>query len=237
MQISLATILMYVSIPVVVTIIGGVIAAYRSPGERTRITVQHFAAGVVFAAVGLELLPELVNNLKILPLLIGFSAGVALMLLVRNSSEKLEGKGGTSGLVIAAAVDVFIDGLLIGVSFDVGLEAGIIITIALAIELLFLTLSLAASLAKAGKSKTRIILTTIVLSALVLLGATIGGTLLQGIHGSALEGILAFAVAALLYLVTEELLVEAHRGEEDSSFSTTMFFVGFLIVLILDTAV
>ena len=80
------------------------------------------------------------------------------------------------------------------------------------------------------------ILTTIVLSLLVLLGAAIGGSLLQGIHSSILEGIIAFAVAALLYLVTEELLVEAHRGEGDSIFSTTMFFVGFLIVLILDTA-
>lgn len=233
---SLLTVLTYVSIPIVVTIIGGVIAAFKSPGERTRITVQHFAAGVVFAAVALELLPELVTNLKILPLIIGFSSGVALMLIVKKVSEKLEGKGGSGGLVIASGVDVFIDGLLIGVSFDVGLKAGIIITIALAIELLFLALSVASTLAKEGKSKSRIIVTTLILSFLVLIGAIIGGTLLQGIHGSGLEGIIAFAVAALLYLVTEELLVEAHKGERDSAFSTTMFFLGFLIVLILETA-
>ncbi len=237
MENSLQTILTYVLIPVVVTIIGGIAAAYISPGERTRITVQHFAAGVVFAAVALELLPELVTNLKMLPLIIGFSSGVALMLLVRKGAEKFEGAGGSGGLVIAAGIDVFIDGLLIGVSFDVGLKAGIIITIALAIELLFLALSVASTLAKEGKSKTRIIGTTIILSLLVLIGATIGGTILQGIHGSALEGIIAFAVAALLYLVTEELLVEAHKGEQDSTFSTTMFFVGFLIVMILETAI
>jgi ZIP family zinc transporter len=237
MQDSLQTVLTYVLIPVVVTIIGGIAAAYRSPGERTRITVQHFAAGVVFAAVALELLPELVTNLKMLPLIIGFSSGVALMLLVRKGAEKFEGAGGSGGLVIASGIDVFIDGLLIGVSFDVGLKAGIIITIALAIELLFLALSVASTLAKEGKSKTKIIGTTIILSLLVLIGATIGGTILQGIHGSGLEGIIAFAVAALLYLVTEELLVEAHKGEQDSTFSTTMFFVGFLIVMILETAI
>ena len=236
MEDSLQTVLTYVLIPVVVTIIGGTIAAYRAPGEKTRITVQHFAAGVVFAAVALELLPELVTNLQILPLIIGFSSGVALMLVVRWGSEKFEGGQSSGGLVIAAGVDVFIDGILMGVSFDVGLRAGIIITIALAIELLFLALSVASSLAKEGKSKSRIIITTIVLSLLILVGATIGGTLLQGIHGSGLEGIIAFAVAALLYLVTEELLVEAHRGEQDSAFSTTMFFVGFLIVIILETA-
>lgn len=232
---SLLTVLTYVMIPVVVTIIGGIIAAYKSPGEKTRITVQHFAAGVVFAAVALELLPELVTNLKLLPLIIGFSSGVALMLIVRKVSEKIEGSTGSGGLVIAAGVDVFIDGLLIGVSFDVGLRAGIIITIALAIELLFLALSVASTLAKEGKSKLRIIGTTIALSLLVLIGATIGGTLLQGIHGSGLEGIIAFAVAALLYLVTEELLVEAHKEDKDSAFATTMFFVGFLIVLILES--
>jgi len=233
---SLLTVLTYVMIPVVVTIIGGIIAAYRSPGEKTRITVQHFAAGVVFAAVALELLPELVTNLKLLPLIIGFSSGVALMLIVRKVSEKFEVSGGSGGLVIASGVDVFIDGLLIGVSFDVGLKAGIIVTIALAIELLFLALSVASTLAKEGKSKSRIIIITVILSLLVLIGATIGGTLLQGIHGSGLEVIIAFAVAALLYLVTEELLVEAHKGEPESAFSTTMFFVGFLIVLILETA-
>ncbi|GJM17299.1 MAG: membrane protein [Thermodesulfobacteriota bacterium] len=232
---SLSTVLTYVMIPVVVTIIGGIIAAYKSPGEKTRITVQHFAAGVVFAAVALELLPELVTNLKLLPLIIGFSSGVALMLIVRKVSKKIEGAGGSGGLVIASGVDVFIDGLLIGVSFDVGLKAGIIITIALAIELLFLALSVASTLAKEGKSKLRIIGTTIALSLLVLIGATIGGTLLQGIHSSGLEGIIAFAVAALLYLVTEELLVEAHKENKDSAFATTMFFVGFLIVLILES--
>ncbi len=233
---SLQTVLTYTLIPVVVTIIGGIIAAYRSPGERTRITVQHFAAGVVFAAVALELLPELVTNMQLLPLIIGFSSGVALMLVVRWGSEKLEGGQGSGSLVIAAGVDVFIDGLLMGVSFDVGIKEGIIITVALSIELLFLALSVSSNLANEGKSKLRIIATAIILSLLVLIGATLGGTILQGIHGSALEGIIAFAVAALLYLVTEELLVEAHKGEQDSAFSTTMFFVGFLIVIILETA-
>lgn len=228
------TVLSYVMIPVIVTIIGGIIAAYKTPGDKTRITVQHFAAGVVFAAVAVELLPELVVDVKFPALIIGFSLGVALMLAVRYFSRRMEGSSGSVGLIAASGVDVFIDGLLIGVSFDVGLKAGIIITIALAIELLFLALSFASTLVEEGKSKSSIIGTTIILSVLVLIGTTIGSTLLQGLHGPGLEAVIAFAVAALLYLVTEELLVEAHKGQNDSTFATTMFFLGFLIVLLLE---
>ena len=44
---------------------------------------------------------------------------------------------------------------------------------------------------------------------------------------------LAFGAAALLYLVTEELLVEAHEVP-DTPLLTAMFFVGFLALFILE---
>ncbi|MEQ9619458.1 MAG: transporter [Deltaproteobacteria bacterium] len=235
----LEKVLTYTLIPVVATIAGGIIAAFRSPGEKTRISVQHFAAGVVFAAVAAELLPELVTNLRVIPLLLGFSSGVALMLAVRWAMGRLEkkretGKKGAGGLLVASGVDVFIDGLLVGISFDIGLREGIIITIALTIELLFLAVSVASSLAKENAGKARIIASTTLLALLVLAGATLGGTLLEGLSGGGLEVIIAFATAALLYLVTEELLVEAHDGP-DTAFTTAMFFVGFLSILILES--
>lgn len=238
---TLATILKYTLIPVTATIIGGIIAAYRSPGERTRITVQHFAAGVVFSAVATELLPDLVTNFNVPSLIIGFSLGVGLMLFVRWLMRKIEpgekdsDQKGSGGLIVAAGVDVFIDGLLVGVSFDVGIKEGVIITIALTIELLFLALSVASSLAKGGTSKLKIIGITTILALLVLIGAVLGWSLLEGLSRGYLDAIIAFAVAALLYLVTEELLVEAHVGR-DTAFSTAMFFVGFLVVMILEAA-
>lgn len=39
---------------------------------------------------------------------------------------------------------------------------------------------------------------------------------------------------ALLYLVTEELLVEAHEGGKETPFATAMFFAGFLLLLLLE---
>jgi ZIP family zinc transporter len=43
-----------------------------------------------------------------------------------------------------------------------------------------------------------------------------------------LAGLLSFGSAALLFLVTEELLIEAHESA-NTAVTTTMFFVGFLI--------
>ena len=80
----------------------------------------------------------------------------------------------------------------------------------------------------AGKS----ILIVAALALLFLAGAAVGATLLQGLSGHALEIVLSFGLAALLFLVTEELLVEAHEAAETPAL-TAAFFVGFLLFLIL----
>jgi zinc transporter, ZIP family len=51
-----------------------------------------------------------------------------------------------------------------------------------------------------------------------------------------MERVLAFSCAPPPYLVTEELLLEAHRtGEEpETPLTTAVFFIGFLAVLVLN---
>jgi len=54
------------------------------------------------------------------------------------------------------------------------------------------------------------------------------------VTGSLWVIVIAFATAALLYLVVEELLVEAHE-EPETPLATVMFFVGFLVLFLLDS--
>jgi len=56
----------------------------------------------------------------------------------------------------------------------------------------------------------------------------LGYYLLKGASVASISAILAFGVAALLYLVTDELLIEAHEIEEKPS-STLWLFAGFLV--------
>lgn len=52
----------YTLIPVIAVIIGGFVTAVRPPSLKVRSLVQHFAAGVVFAAAAGEVLPDLVHE-------------------------------------------------------------------------------------------------------------------------------------------------------------------------------
>lgn len=56
--------------------------------------------------------------------------------------------------------------------------------------------------------------------------------MLRGATGNLLEIVLSFGLAALLFLVTEELLIEAHE-ETETPLLTLSFFVGFLLFLLL----
>lgn len=50
-----------------------------------------------------------------------------------------------------------------------------------------------------------------------------------------MAGLLAFAAGAMIYVVVEELIPEAHTDNDDKA-GTLGFIVGFLIMMILDVA-
>ena len=239
MSLPLLQIVQLTLIPALATVLGGVVAALRPPGEQSRSFVQHFAAGVVFAAVAGELLPEITKEHQPIAVVIGFALGLLTLLGLRRFTQTLE-KGvegvparSSAGLLATVALDVALDGVLIGLGFAAGERVGTLLLVALTLELLFLGLSVAASLAKGGASRGRVIGTVTGLALLVPLFAVLAAGLLGGTQGFALELLLSFGAAALLYLVTEELLVEAHEVPE-TPLLTAAFFIGFLALFLIE---
>ena len=109
---------------------------------------------------------------------------------------------------------------------------GVVLSLALGLELLFLTLSVGASFRHEGGSRLTTLAVTSGISLLLLVGALVGMLLLRGASSSVLAAILSFGAAALLYFVTEELLVET-RLPEETLMSTAMFFLGFVAIFAL----
>lgn len=224
----------YALIPAAVLVIGGGIAAVRQPGRQATSYLQHFAGGVVLAALTTEIIPDIMHRHRPIATVVGFAIGTALMLAVRailgdeHDAKEGESEGDVSGSMIAAVgIDLLIDGFLIGLGFAAGARTGLLLTFALGLEVLFLGLSTTGP--KAGRTMIRIVAYAIVLIA----GAALGSGLSTQLDDRTMEGALAFGAAALVYLVTEELLVEAHEVKE-TPWSAGLFSAGFLTVLVVD---
>lgn len=224
-----------------ISLLSGSIVSSRwwVPSRQVKCYIQHVAAGLVFAAVGVEVLPDLLERALPVAAAIGFAFGVALVMGIQLVSEKLSEKTGKESpwsLVGVITVDIFIDGVLIGVASVAGGEGGsqaLLVTIALAAEMLSLGLSMGCVLREDGFSQTKVLVTS-ALMALAPLAGAIGGYLFGGqVSGAWTEGILAMAAAALLYLAVEELLKEAHEVKE-TPLATLLFFGAFFAVMIID---
>jgi len=132
----------------------------------------------------------------------------------------------------AVGIDIFVDGLVLGLAFVAGEKAGILLTIALTLEVLFIGLALTGELSETITSKLRVVMTVLLLGLLLPVGAAVAMPVAL-LPTPVIVGFLSFGLMALLYLVTEELLVEAHE-RPDSPLISAMFFVGFLGLLILE---
>lgn len=238
----------YIIFPLVAPAIGALIALRFHPSSQIKSLIRHIAAGLVFAAATVELLPELLRDKQPLATIIGFGLGVGLLLLINflfgghydgdedetaghRHIEQEEGRP-LHTMVAATSIDVAVDGLLIGLGFAIGMAAGRLLTLALTVELLFIGLALVASCRSRNFNASKAFWIAASPGIILALMAFIGAIVISHLHGSWHQGVLAFGLAALLYLVTEELLVEAHESP-DEPIEVAGFFVGFLVVLAL----
>jgi len=237
----LARAVLFTLVPVAAAAASGLIAVLRPPGVRVTSGLQHFAAGVVFAAVAVELLPGVIDQTPWVAV-VGFAVGIAVMFGFRAISERAEQRreeralpGLPLGLLIAIGIDFLIDGVILGAGFSAGARLGFLLTIALAVEYLFVGLSLSATLSGLV-SRTGTALAPVALAVMTVVGTVLGAVALDGASPALLGAVLAFGAVAFMYLATEELLVEAHaRGE--TALGSVGFFVGFLIYLVLHEVV
>ena len=163
-------------------IVGGVLASLWAPGHRITSYIQHFAAGVVIAAVALQVAPE-IQRAGAAPAAVlgGFASGGVCMvgvkwLALRIKERERRRRGMPWGLTAAAAIDTAIDGTIIGMGFALAPEVGAILALALGLELFFLTLSVGSSFRQDGASHGTAIAATSGISLLLVVGAVAGST-------------------------------------------------------------
>jgi ZIP family zinc transporter len=210
---------------------------FWDPKAKARSAIQHFAAGAVLAAIASNVVPE-VERVGTLPGIIGgFVAGGLTMIglkwvTVRVEQNNKRGAGLPAGLAAAAAVDTFLDGVIISAGFSADQKLGALLVIALGLELFFLSMSVGAEFRENKVVHWKSLAVTSGIACLLLIGSFGSSLTFANASQAMLAIVLAFGAAALIYLIAEELLVETIQAE-DSIFSTLMLFTGFLVLLIL----
>ena len=224
---------LWLSMPAVVLLLGGVLALFWSPSKTLIGLIQHLAAGIILAALTIEVFPEMRRGAtEQAGLIISFAVGVMFMYGVKLMGNHLEARGQSKtalqrfnyGLIITVFIDAALDGLTIGAGFAAGDKVGFALALGLSVEMLFLSMSMISDTINGA----RILWLSAGLSLAISICAVLGYYILSASSTTAIAIALAFSAAALLYLVTEELLIEAHEQEE-KSYSMLVLFAGFIL--------
>jgi zinc transporter ZupT len=157
----------------------------------------------------------------------------------RQLLETQEGDYLPMGLVLPVLMDCWVDGFLIGISVAINLQAGIILGFANCLEMGFLGMAYATRLVKCTGSSWTARTVALYGPPLVMLFAAGIGAMIGEVTRSLpalFIGMVAFGSVALLFLVCNELLIEAKetQGEEERWWISIMVFVGVYLVLMID---
>jgi len=145
------------------------------------------------------------------------------------AEEKPKPKAFPASLLFAVTIDACMDGLLIGIASAANETSGELMAIALAVEMGFLGLTLATALA--GQPKSKALPAVVAAPALLILAAATGGLFAGALAAFKVFriGLLSFGASALLFMVAEELLLEAHKEDEDHIWWVDVqLYVGFM---------
>ena len=218
---------------------GGLLGSRIRPGKRFRAVVAHLVGGLVLGIAAADLMPAASNSGHPVALAIGFCLGFSLLLVINAVLEEPHDSPEHGRprpmllLMLPFLVDSLIDGLVVGISSEAA-EQQWVIPVAVALEMGLATLGLGTLLGR-GAGRWRSTLSGALMAVTYLIGLSTSLSITSGLQGPALTGTLAFGTAALIYLVVEEVMKEAHaRGEDDSGLVNVAFFIGLLCIWILD---
>ena len=217
-----------------------------------------FAAGVMIAASvwsllipAMEMAAENGQN-EWLPAAGGFVLGAVFLLLLDRvlphlhpGCDEPEGMrcsfSRTTMLVLAVTLHNIPEGLAVGLAFGlagessaISLSGAVALSMGMALQNFPEGAAISLPLKKEGLSNNRSFLLG-ALSGVVEPIAGVTGVLIASSITGVMPWFLAFAAGAMIYVVVEELIPEAHLGEH-SHIGTLSVMMGFLVMMVLDVA-
>ena len=232
----------------------------KALGDRLQRALTGFAAGVMVAAsVWSLLIPAIeqsaaLGRLSFLPAAVGFWIGVAFLLLLDRVIPHLHRNAGqaegprtqlqrTTMMILAVTLHNIPEGMSVGLLFAMAAQNGgdpamfgmaVALAIGIGIQNIPEGAAVALPMLQEGMSAPK----AFGLGALSGLAEPVFGILVvlfAGLISPYMPWMLAFSAGAMMYVVVEELIPEAHLGEH-SNVGTLGVMAGFLVMMVLDVA-
>ncbi len=228
-------------------------------GAATQRMFLGFAAGVMIAASVWSLLipsiemAEEAGQIGWVPAAFGFALGGGFLMLLDRmiphlhlDAEKPEGVASslkrTTMLVFAVTLHNIPEGMAVGLAFALAadgssptsLAGAIALAIGMGLQNFPEGAAISLPLKKEGLSNTKSFVYGGLSGIVEPIAGVIGVLLAESVAGI-MPIILSFAAGAMVYVVVEELIPEAHLGEHSHA-GTVSVMIGFLIMMVLDVA-
>lgn len=217
MKVYFHQVLLLAALPVIGNYAGSLLAELVPVSDRVLSLALHAAAGVILAVVGVELLPQALEVGPAWIMALALILGSVFYLGIDAWSHWLEKKTGRNSsqasmaIYLAVAVDLFSDGVMIGAGSTIALNLGLLLASAQVIADVPEGFAAIATFRNAGFARSRRFLAAATLAVPAFLGAGLGYWGLKDEPLAYRMAVLAFTSGILLSVVTEEMILEAHR--------------------------
>lgn len=237
---ELFQVLLLALLPAAGNFLGGVVAEFvRTTRQRLSLAL-HFAAGIVFGVISIELAPRVFEGAPPWVGAIGFFAGGAFYLLLESLIKKLTGESDSASsseqrmsgawvIYAAVAVDLFSDGLLIGTGSSISLGLALVLALGQVTADIPEGFATVSNFKDKGVSRAKRLAISASFVVPVLLGALLSYLLLRDQSEAIQLAALAFTAGLLLVAASEEIIGEAHEAAPDTRWSTLAISGGFVL--------
>ncbi|MGI5824553.1 MAG: ZIP family metal transporter [Bacillota bacterium] len=205
--------------------------------HKTLAVILGFAAGIMLAMSTFDLLPVALECGTIFHCGAGIVLGVLFMLLIDKcffshhhfKNQSVDENYLKIGLFIAASVALhnLPEGFALGAGYEVAPELGLVFALAIALHNVPEGISIGAPLKLAKLNSFYIVLISLAVGLFTLLG-TFVSFCFANMSGGFLSASMGFSAGSMLYIVSDELIPEAHKSH--STLANIGFFLGFLLM-------
>lgn len=233
---ELPTVIGFAMLPAIGNFAGGMLAEFRQPSKTNLNRALHAAAGIVLAIVAIELLPRVLQNNSGWMVGIVFGIGGGAYLGVQRLVERMQAFGSGNAdrtrmwmIYVAVAVDLFSDGLMIGVGASVGTGLALILAVGQLLADVPEGFAAVANMRDKDVPRIRRVLLSASFAVPVLAAAVGAYYLLRNQSEVFQMGGLVFVAGLLTVAAVEDMIGEAHESADDVQSSVLAMVGGFVL--------